>query len=92
MDRNALRDSLRELLEQETWEKYENLDESTSLREGLNLDSIDMVSVVLQIQNQFQIDISSNELEGLQKVGQLLDLIEAKLAAKGDAPRSSKAA
>lgn len=92
MDRTALRDSLRELLEQETWEKYESLDESTSLREGLNLDSIDMVSVVLQIQNQFQIDISSNELEGLQKVGQLLDLIEAKLAAKGDATRSSKAA
>lgn len=82
MDRNALRENLRELLEQETWEKYENLDETTSLREGLNLDSIDMVSVVLQIQNQFKIEISSRELEGMQQVGQLLDLIEAKLAAK----------
>jgi len=92
MDRNALRDSLKELLEQETWEKYEHLDEATSLREGLNLDSIDMVSVVLQIQNQFQIDISSRELEGLQQVGQLLDLIEAKLAAKPAAPPQSKAA
>lgn len=88
MDRNALRDTLRELLEQETWEKYDQLDESTSLREGLSLDSIDMVSVILQIQNQFQIDISSSELEHLQQVGQLLDLIEAKLAAK----QQSKAA
>lgn len=92
MDRNALRDSLRELLEQETWEKYESLDEATSLREGLNLDSIDMVSVVLQIQNQFQIEISSRELEGLQQVGQVLDLIETKLAAKPAAPPQSKAA
>ena len=92
MDRNALRDSLRELLEQETWEKYDNLDETTSLREGLNLDSIDMVSVVLQIQNQFQIEISSRELEGLQQVGQLLDLMEGKLAAKAAAPPRAKAA
>lgn len=92
MDRNALRDSLRELLEQETWEKYENLDETTSLREGLNLDSIDMVSVVLQIQNQFQIEISSRELEGLQQVGQLLDLMEGKLAAKAAATPRAKAA
>jgi len=92
MDRTALRNSLRELLEQETWEKYESLDEATSLREGLNLDSIDMVSVVLQIQNQFQIEISSRELEGLQLVGQLLDLVEAKLAAKPVTAPQSKAA
>ena len=92
MDRTALRNSLRELLEQETWEKYENLEEATSLREGLNLDSIDVVSVVLQIQNQFQIEISSRELEGLQLVGQLLDLIEAKLAALPAKTPQSKAA
>lgn len=92
MDRTTLRDTLREILEQETWEKYENLDETTNLREGLNLDSIDMVSVVLQIQNQFQIDIASSELEGLQQVGQLLDLMQAKLAAKAEAAKVSKAA
>ncbi len=78
MDRNALKQNLLELLENETWDKADDVTEDTDLREGLNLDSVDMVSLVLEIQNQFKIEIGSKELDGVKCVGDLLDLLERK--------------
>lgn len=80
MDRAALKQTLMELLEQETWEKHEGLEEDTDLRQGLNLDSVDMVSLVLEIQNRFEIEIENKELEGVVRVGDLIDLLERKLS------------
>lgn len=87
MDRNELRQTLLKILEDETWEKYENLSDETSLRDGLNLDSIDLASVLLEIQHRLDVEIVSNDLEGIVKVGDLLDLLERKL----DNPQSKAA-
>ena len=88
MDRNQLRQTLLEILEDETWEKYENLTDETALREGLNLDSIDLASVILEIQHRLDVEIGSDDLEKVVVVGDLLDLLKSKL----DAPPQSRAA
>jgi acyl carrier protein len=88
MDRNQLRNTLLTILEDETWEKYENLSDETRLREGLNLDSIDLASVILEIQHRLDVEIASDELEKVVVVGDLLDLLQAKL----DPPTQSRAA
>jgi acyl carrier protein len=88
MDRTKLRQTLLEILEEETWEKYENLTDATQLREGLNLDSIDLASVILEIQHRLDVEIASQELEKIVVVGDLLDLLQAKL----DAPPHTRAA
>jgi acyl carrier protein len=83
MDRQELSRELLEMAEYETGEKYTDLDESADLRLGLKLDSLDMVSLVLQIENRLKIEVRSDEIQGLSRVGDLLDLLEAKLKAKG---------
>jgi acyl carrier protein len=88
MDRTQLPPTFLDILEEETLEKYENLTDATELREGLNLDSIDLASVILEIQHRLDVEIASNELEKVVVVGDLLDLLEAKL----DAPPQSRAA
>lgn len=88
MDRNQLRQTLLEILEEETWEKFDNLADDVQLREGLNLDSIDMASVVLEIQHRLDVEIVSDELEKVERVGDLLDLLQAKL---GHPPQSRAA-
>ncbi len=88
MDRNKLRQTLLSILEDETWEKFDNLTDETALREGLNLDSIDLASVMLEIQHRLDVEIASDELEKVVQVGDLLDLLQAKL----DPPSQSKAA
>jgi len=84
MNRHDLSTVVHELLEKETGETYPGLQESTSLREGLNLDSLDMAGLVLHIESRFGIQIETELLEGIATVGDMLDVLERKLAAKAD--------
>jgi acyl carrier protein len=80
-DRTMIRNTLIELLEADTGEKYPDLDDTTNLREGLGLDSVDVVSIVSQVERRFHIRLTHQELEKLVTVTDVLDLLEAKLSA-----------
>jgi acyl carrier protein len=80
-NREVIRQTLVELLEADTGEKYPDLDENTNLREGLGLDSVDVVSIVSQIERRFRIRLTHEELQTLATVADVLKLLEAKLAA-----------
>jgi acyl carrier protein len=82
MDRKELSAIVLELLEKETGETYPALEDSTSLREGLNLDSLDMAGLVLHIETRFGIQVETELLEDVNTVGRLLDILQAKVAAK----------
>jgi acyl carrier protein len=83
MNRTDLSAIVLELLEKETGESYPGLEEATTLREGLNLDSLDMAGLVLHIESRFGIEIENDLLERIATVGDVLDAIEQKVAAKG---------
>ena len=83
MDRKELSQILLELLEEETGEKYPGLDDATNLRDGLNLDSLDMVSLVLHTEVRLDIQIDSSQLNDVVTVGDLLDLLQGKLQSQG---------
>lgn len=82
MDRKELSAIVLELLEKETGETFPALEESTSLRDGLNLDSLDMAGLVLHVESRFGIQIETELLENVTTVGKLLDMLQAKLATK----------
>ena len=88
-DRTFIRSTLIELLEADTGEKYADLDDSANLREGLGLDSVDVVSIVSQIERRFHIRLTHQELEKLVTVADVLDLLESKLTAP---PKTTTAA
>ena len=83
MDRKELSAIVLELLEKETGESYPDLQEKTSLRDGLNLDSLDMAGLVLHVESRFGIQIETELLERIATVGDMLDVLQEKLAAKG---------
>jgi acyl carrier protein len=80
-DRETIRQTLIELLEADTGEKHADLDEGVDLRNGLGLDSVDVVSIVSQIERRFRIRLTHQELETLVTVADVLNLLQAKLAA-----------
>ncbi len=82
MDRQELRTTLLDVLEQETWERPENLADSVRIREGLKLDSVDLLSVMLRVETLLGISLNSRDFEKVATVGDLLDVIQSKLAAK----------
>ncbi|MFM9058449.1 MAG: acyl carrier protein [Planctomycetaceae bacterium] len=84
MDRTELSKVVLELLEKETGETYTDLTDATTLREGLNLDSLDMAGLMLHIESRFEIQIETELLEKIHSVGDMLDVLEKKIAAKSD--------
>ncbi|HEY2413502.1 MAG TPA: acyl carrier protein [Pirellulaceae bacterium] len=79
MDRKQLRQTLLDVLEQETWERPENLADDVKIREGLKLDSVDLLSVMLRVETQLKISLNSRDFEKVVTVGDLLDVIQSKL-------------
>jgi acyl carrier protein len=79
MDRQQLRQTLLDVLEQETWERPENLADDVKIREGLKLDSVDLLSVMLRVETQLKISLNSRDFEKVVNVGDLLDVIQSKL-------------
>jgi acyl carrier protein len=78
-DRDAIRRTLIELMEADTGEVYANIDDSKNLRTELGLDSVDVVSVVSQVERRFRIRLSQQDLQKLVTVGDVLDLLQKKL-------------
>jgi acyl carrier protein len=87
-DRAFIRGTLVELLEADTGNSYADLQDDDKLRDGLGLDSVDVVSVISQIERRFHIRLSHEELETLVTVGDVLTLLEAKI----NAPPATSAA
>ncbi|MDB4475258.1 acyl carrier protein [Pirellulales bacterium] len=82
MERTQLSAIVLELLEKETGETYDALEDSTTLNEGLGLDSLDMAGLILHIESHFGVQIETELLENIKTVGQILDTLEEKIAVK----------
>jgi acyl carrier protein len=84
--RETLRTTLLNLLEEEMGEKYPVLQDDQDLRESLGLDSVDVVGLVMRIEREFRVRLAPEELANVKVVGDLLGLMEIKLAERPDVP------
>jgi acyl carrier protein len=89
--RDQIRQTLIDLIENDVGQKFDDLHDGKSLREELGLDSVDVVSIVSQIERHFRIRLNQQELEQLVTVGDMLNLLEAKLDAPPAAPTARAA-
>lgn len=48
--------------------------------DDLDADSLDLVELVMALEEEFDIDVDEAELEGIETVGQALELVSAKRA------------
>ncbi len=60
----------------------EDVTPGTSLREDLDLGSLQAITLVMDLEENFGIVVEDEELEKLETVGDLADLIEGKLEQK----------
>jgi acyl carrier protein len=91
-NRAEIVEKLVEFLEADTEVRLDQLNDGLSLREGLGLDSVDLVGIIMRIEGHYRIRLSHAELEKVETVGNLLDLIEMKIAENAAAAVEPKAA
>ena len=54
------------------------------LREDLNLNSLQAVNLIIEIEDEYSISISEEELAPLETVGDVVDIIQSKLDKTGE--------
>ena len=56
--------------------------EDARFKEDLDADSLDLVELVMGLEERFDISVPEEDLEGVATVGQAVDLVLSKVAAK----------
>ncbi len=56
----------------------EKINRDTKFKEDLEIDSLDLFDLVMAVEDEFNIEIPSEELEKITTVGALVDFIESK--------------
>lgn len=82
MDREQLKRELSEILEESVGEEFPALNESASLVDEMKLDSVDLLSMTIEIQSRYGIVINATEVANIATVADVLDMIAGKIAAK----------
>lgn len=86
MERAALFEELKliigEYMDDENKLKLAVANDDTDFVNDLNMDSIDMVDIVIRVENQYGIEIKNETIAKLNTVGKCLDVIQAKLLEK----------
>ena len=60
----------------------ERITEDARFKEDLDADSLDLVELVMGLEERFDISVPEEDLDGVATVGQAVDLVMAKVAAK----------
>ena len=58
--------------------KPDDVSESTRLRDDLDLGSLQAVTLVMDLEDEFGVTVDDEEIEGLNTVGDIFQLIESK--------------
>lgn len=81
-DRAAIIERLKVLMAEDTDVNVEQVTEESNIREGLGLDSVDLVGVVMKIEGAYRIRLTHQDLQNVVTVRELIDLIIAKQASQ----------
>jgi acyl carrier protein len=79
MGREEVRGILKGIFEEETGEILAALPDDMRIVEELGLDSVDVVSLIMRVEQKFRVRISHAELAEMASIGALLDLVQAKV-------------
>jgi acyl carrier protein len=81
MEREQIRKVLRGIFEDETGSTIPLLHDNVMLAEEFDLDSVDMVSLIMQVERHFRVRLTYGDLAEVKSVGSLIDVVQAKIAA-----------
>ena len=77
-DRASIRATLYRFLQEDTSIQTANLTDTTDLADGMGLDSVDFVGLIMRIEGHYRIRFTRPELDDVRTLGELLTMIETK--------------
>jgi acyl carrier protein len=78
-DRSAILDTLVRFLREDTTVETNGVTDVTDFDDGLALDSVDFVGLVMRLEGHYRVRIAQAELRPVRTVGDLISLVQDKL-------------
>jgi acyl carrier protein len=76
--RDEIFERVKEVLVEQLGVDEADVTESASFQEDLDADSLDLVELIMELEDQFGVKISDEDAQGIQTVGQAVDFISAR--------------
>ncbi len=88
MDKDTITEKLKKLVKPYVppGKQLNNVNENTDLIKDLEINSINLIDVILDIELEFGIEIDNGSMEKMTTVGSAIDIILNKLEHPGNAP------
>ena len=71
-------EKVKEIIEEKLNADGMNITEATNFKDDLNADSLDLFEMVMALEDEFDIEIPSEDLEQLLTVGDVLEYLKSK--------------
>ena len=71
-------EKVKEIIEEKLNADGMNITEATNFKDDLNADSLDLFEMVMALEDEFDIEIPSEDLEQLLTVGEVLEYLKSK--------------
>ncbi|MDY3119215.1 MAG: acyl carrier protein [Peptoniphilus sp.] len=72
-----MKEKVLEIIAEQVNRSVDALDSSMDFVDDLNLDSIELVEIIMSVEDEFDLVIPEDKLEKVRTVGDVLDLLEA---------------
>jgi acyl carrier protein len=76
--REEVFERVKEVLVEQLGVDESEITEAAAFQEDLDADSLDLVELIMELEDQFGVKISDEDAQGIQTVGQAVDYISAR--------------
>ena len=79
MTRSEIFDKISQMIKEQMHHENMEVTEETSLKDELGVDSIDLMEFVVNLEDEFSIEIPDDDIETIEQLGDMLDYLEGRL-------------
>ena len=79
MTRSEIFDKISQMIKEQMHHEDMEVTEETSLKDELGVDSIDLMEFVVNLEDEFSIEIPDDDIGTIEQLGDMLDYLEGRL-------------